>query len=271
MLPSLAALPLLSKQADVDVYADKPTRIGPVPGRWKELFDAFSGMVGLLVRRRIHALLQIPFVLSDGDEEKVQGFERAFSAYDPYVFDFQSLPESTRRRSLILSYTQYMRSAAMTMCSEYHEEKACEALYDLHVYFVRFVWNWAPSGSPPGTRSLSNEKCLNVWKYMLELTTVVRDWVPKQLAGGVNFTTTENPIVQLDDSPTGYALLTAYWTARARINWNYSKLAYLWVAFYREVLEKAYGPGGRGFIRARDEFLEAVEKEEEARKKRARR
>mgnify|MGYP006082296945 CR=1 FL=1 len=274
MLPNLSGLkvsrtaPLEPRVVQIGVYADSPpesAQLGmTVRDASTRVFDAIGPCLGVQMRAEMSAFAGRTYVLTDEDREKVKEFREA-------LFLFWPIDPVIPRSVYSLLQTAVYRLAS-------YENSMREALYELHIFYIRYVWNFK---LPESDAPLDLDVQKTVWGYLRGVFNCVSWYYTinnpyhNQLGDGTFFTKRGTPWVTFPkwrDVGVVYDMLIAYWSAQARLKWSktHRKVSLIdqmnkaWIELYTEVY---YRPENGGSKRARDEFYEATANLENPRNK----
>lgn len=279
MPPNLSGLKLFEPRvAQIGVYMDSPpdsTQIGlNIQSEYKRLFDALGPCLGVELRHFMYRSLGMNYVMTSEDNSKANDLNEAFYA----LFKMTSMytPNSTTAYSMFYN--------AVYELIRLHSWYSAGALYELHISQIRYVWNFKlPESDAPidhAVQKLAWGYLRSVFRYMERPSIFAKVLYEPASLGPASlerpneqmvFTKHGTPFVNfvseniVDGNDISYQLLTAYWSAKARLKWSKSvskatliaKINQAWIELYTETHFK---PGGPGAKRARDEFFETMNK-----------
>jgi len=281
--------------AQIGVYAESPplaTQLKMFMGdeQRKGLFDAIGPFLGVQVRRKMYEQMNMTYDLTEEDKTKVENF---------WHFFYLVFPESGEMVASHGSDALYHIIFNWTISIEFDRRGINEALYELYIYYIRYVWTY----KLPEPHLFGRDAQIRAWKFLwtvfryLERTYLSRlGRYPEELETMVEqpelipihpgrlmpihplhdgYTEwSHTPLVKFVgpneprpvDNRLGilYEMLTAYWSAQARLRWKkvvlVARMNMVWIACYKEVVCKMYKPGGQGAKRALEEYTECLVK-----------
>ena len=287
MLPNLSELRVARSKrleprvAQIGVYTDSPPdsiRLGlslNAPAALDEdalafkLFDALGPCIGVELRIKMYNHSGMTYELSREDQATRSAFQQAFRVWtfsSIYEFRYDLSKEALRYAVILLADLRH-RSVPFGAVFQ-------EALYELHIYYMRYVWNFRlPESDAPIDYNVQKE----AWSYLnsvfsyLQMFYLARSNATEASLDQPNattfFTRWGTPLIKFPNfvmkQDILYEMLTAYWSAQARLRWNtvaqkamlMNRMNQIWTQLY---LEQHFKPGSEGFLRAREEFERAV-------------
>ena len=294
MLPNLLNLQLAatkspgSRVADIGVYLDSPPDSSQLESDTREdrrrLYDAFGKFLGVEIRAQLHNSVLGVYTVTDEDREKWREFGEALASLNletEYVFQPYT-PTHYNAHTKLFQTVHALATWRPWLESRETADLLKEAVYELHIYYIRYVWNFSFPSSNAQPDFAAKE---SVWRYLrnvfkfLERIYAAPNAPQASLENPKYFTRLGTPFVTFaapvanqsaETHNALYDMLIAYWSAKAKLKWKkaisktilLNRMNEAWVLWYTEYL---YRPGQAGMKRARDHFDELAAGELRAR------
>ena len=156
------------------------------------MFDALGPALGIVLRGRLHESMDVPYIRTPAEVEQMKRFHKAYHDVQRIKNPNPATPIVERPDRDNFARQQganadvyaifYDAIYGLSELYRWNRGAACEALYDMHMHYVRYVWNFtfqAPYAHVP----ISREAEERAWGFLRGVfRPVERRWVSDRLA-----------------------------------------------------------------------------------------
>lgn len=155
------------------------------------MFDALGPALGIVLRGHLHESMDVPYVRTEAEVEQMKSLHKAHHDVERIMKPNPATPivEQPDRDSFARQHVAsdaymlfYHSIYTLSGLCKWKGGFACEALYDMHLHYVRYVWNFtfeAPNAHVPISRYAQKR----AWKFLRGVFgPVQKKWLRDRLA-----------------------------------------------------------------------------------------